>query len=384
MIFSRPSMRALLAGAVFIAVATAGGWPAVAEPAVQPAPVITGSTGDGSGVVETAGPAVVGQPASPPPSFLPTCAADTKKLGVSRVVEIEAHGGPQLGGSHGGRIDFLDKGEVVLTFDDGPMRAYTRRVLKALADECTLATFFMVGRMAVADPAMVREVAAAGHTIGSHTWSHKNLGAVNLALARRDFEMGVTAVAKANGDKLAPFFRFPYLSAGHAAKAMVQARDFATFWIDVDSKDYMSRNPSDVHKRVMSQLAVTGKGIILFHDIQPSTVKALPGLLAEMRAKGYKVVHTMPTSDAATVAAYQSEVAKAFTARSKASANAPLSDRSMVWSAVPNDAGSAGGDGADLPWSVKKPKAAAVRRPAGKPAAPKAEQLPWQNQIFNY
>ncbi|MBX9683482.1 MAG: polysaccharide deacetylase family protein [Hyphomicrobium sp.] len=381
MTFLQTAIRALKVCVAITALASAESSLAVAEPAAQPAPVITGSTGESNAVVETAGSAAAGPLASPPPpSFLPPCAASQKTLGVSRVVEIEAHGGPHLGGSHGGRIDFLEKGEVVLTFDDGPMRAYTRRVLKALADECTLATFFMVGRMAVADPAMVREVAAAGHTIGSHTWSHKNLGAVNLALARREFEMGVTAVAKANGNKLAPFFRFPYLSAGHAAKAMVQARDFATFWIDVDSKDYMSRNPSDVHKRVMSQLAVTGKGIILFHDIQPSTVKALPGLLAEMRAKGYKVVHAMPSGDAATVADYEGDVAKAFAARSKASASTPLADRSVVWSAVPNDAGSAAGSGADLPWS-EKPKSAA-RRPASKPAAPKSEQLPWQNQIF--
>ncbi len=322
-----------------------------------------------------------------PPSYVPSCALSPNTLGVSRVVEIDAAGGPQLGGSHGGRVDFLEPGEVLLTFDDGPMRAYTRRVLKALADECTLATFFMVGRMAAADPAMVREVAAAGHTVGSHTWSHKNLGAVNAAVMRRDFEMGVAAVNKANDNAAAPFFRFPYLSAGHAGRALVKARNFATFWIDVDSKDYLSKSPSDVHRRVMSQLAVTGKGIVLFHDIQPSTVKALPGLLKDMREKGFRIVHAVPVTPAEAVADYDSDVSKAFAAKSKKSNDNTLANRSVVWSTSPggaDDLAQPSAAGSDLPWSANTPKSKPVRRAARKPPPAPVEQLPWQNQIFNY
>ena len=66
---------------------------------------------------------------------------------------------PVIGKLYGGlqykADDLLKDGEVILTFDDGPLRRYTRRVLKALASHCTKGTFFMVGRMAVADPAMV-------------------------------------------------------------------------------------------------------------------------------------------------------------------------------------------------------------------------------------
>ncbi len=322
-----------------------------------------------------------------PPAYVPSCALSPDTLGVSRVVEIDAEGGPQLGGSHGGRVDFLEPGEVLLTFDDGPMRAYTRRVLKALSDECTLATFFMVGRMAAADPAMVREVAAAGHTVGSHTWSHKNLGAVNASAMRRDFEMGVAAVGKANANASAPFFRFPYLSAGHAGKAMVKARNFATFWIDVDSKDYLSKSPADVHRRVMSQLAVSGKGIVLFHDIQPSTVKALPGLLKDMREKGFKIVHAVPVTPAQAVADYDGDVSKAFATKSNKSANDGLANRSIVWSASPDaadDVASPAPSSGDLPWTANKPKPKPVRRAARKPPPAPVEQLPWQNQIFNY
>src|SRR5262249_57367446 len=91
------------------------------------------------------------------------------RLGVSRVVEIDATGGPRFGQPSGDR-NFLAPGEVVLTFDDGPMPKYTRPILAALAAQCTKATFFSVGRMAVEHPQILKEVVAQGHTVGGHTW----------------------------------------------------------------------------------------------------------------------------------------------------------------------------------------------------------------------
>ena len=63
----------------------------------------------------------------------------------------------------------------MLTFDDGPWPENTSAVLKALADNCLKATFFEIGEHAVWHPEIAKQVAAAGHTIGSHTWSHKDL-----------------------------------------------------------------------------------------------------------------------------------------------------------------------------------------------------------------
>ena len=97
------------------------------------------------------------------------CATRTDMLGISRVIEVDTTGGPMFGRSPPGAFDVLGDREVILTFDDGPLRPYTAKVLEALDAHCTKATFFMVGRMAVADPAMVKEVAKHGHTIGAHT-----------------------------------------------------------------------------------------------------------------------------------------------------------------------------------------------------------------------
>ena len=63
----------------------------------------------------------------------------------------------------------------MLTFDDGPWPATTQKVLAALAQECVRATFFLIGKPASEHPELVRRIAAEGHTIGHHTWTHRSL-----------------------------------------------------------------------------------------------------------------------------------------------------------------------------------------------------------------
>ena len=91
------------------------------------------------------------------------------------MVEIDTTGGPGFGFEHFKAYDFLRDKEVVLTFDDGPWPGNTPAVLKALADQCTKAMFFPIGKHAGWHPEILKQVAAAGHTVGTHTWSHKDL-----------------------------------------------------------------------------------------------------------------------------------------------------------------------------------------------------------------
>ena len=101
-------------------------------------------------------------------------------LGVSRVVEIDTADGPGFGFEQFKAYDFLREHEVVLTFDDGPWPGNTSAVLKALADQCTKALFFPIGKHAMWHPEILKRVAAAGHTIGSHTWSHADLSKLTI------------------------------------------------------------------------------------------------------------------------------------------------------------------------------------------------------------
>jgi peptidoglycan/xylan/chitin deacetylase (PgdA/CDA1 family) len=232
-----------------------------------------------------------------------SCPGNADALGVYRVAEIDTTGGPRFGDQYTGD-HLLQQGEVVLTFDDGPYPVYTKEILDALARQCTKATFFNVGSMAAAYPEIAKEVMQQGHTIGTHTWSHPNLRWLSQARAIAQIEMAFTFEKRLLNGGVAPFFRFPYLSDAKRIVDYLATRNVAVFSIDVDSLDYRARSPNDVVRRDMGGLAKLGKGIILFHDIHSVTAKALPTILTELKAKGYKVVHLVPKAQLETLAAY--------------------------------------------------------------------------------
>jgi peptidoglycan-N-acetylglucosamine deacetylase len=240
-------------------------------------------------------------------------------LGVSRVVEIDTIGGPGFGFEHFKQLDFLADKEVVLTFDDGPWPGNTPAVLKALADECTKAVFFPIGKHATYHPAILRQVAAAGHTIGAHTWSHANLNSKKMTdqIARDEIEKGYSAVRLALGAAPSPFFRFPELQHGPGAMAYLGTRNIAIFSCDLDSFDFRAKDAAQIVNTVMTKLEKQGKGIILMHDFQKHTAEALPVLLQRLKAGGYKVVlmkakallQTLPAYDEALLREIKQPVA---------------------------------------------------------------------------
>ena len=126
-------------------------------------------------------------------------------------MEVDTTGGPGFGFEHFKSHDFLREGEVVLTFDDGPWPKNTPAVLAALASHCTKAIFFPIGQHAIYEPGILKQVAAAGHAVGSHTWSHQDVSKKSLQEGKDEIEKGISAVRWAVGAPTAPYFRFPAL-----------------------------------------------------------------------------------------------------------------------------------------------------------------------------
>jgi len=241
--------------------------------------------------VSATGATVWAQNAQPPAAAPAATCANPNALGVARVIEIDTTGGPGFGFEHFKAYDFLRDKEVVLTFDDGPWPGNTPAVLKALADQCTKAVFFPIGKHAGWHPEILKQVAAAGHTIGSHTWSHKDLSRSTPEEAKDEIEKGIAAVSIALGNKpVQPFFRFPALKHPPEMVKYLGERNVGIFSTDMDSFDFKMRKPEQVVKSVMDKLAKHGKGIILMHDFQQATAHAAPELLAQLKAGGYKVV----------------------------------------------------------------------------------------------
>jgi peptidoglycan-N-acetylglucosamine deacetylase len=231
-------------------------------------------------------------------------------LGIARTVEIDTAGGPGFGAAQFKAYDFLEQGEIVLTFDDGPWPGNTPMVLAALAAQCVKATFFPVGKHASWHPEILKQVVARDHTIGSHSWSHVNLAKRSLQEAKDEIENGVSAVAVAAGRPLAPFFRFPGLSQTQELTAYLAQRNIGIFSIDIDSFDFKTKSSEKVITSVMNQLDRRGKGIILMHDLQHSSAVALPTLLQQLKAKGYKVVHLKAKSTVVTLPQYDAAMVK--------------------------------------------------------------------------
>jgi peptidoglycan/xylan/chitin deacetylase (PgdA/CDA1 family) len=241
----------------------------------------------------------------------PSC-ANPNALGVSRTVEIDTTGGPGFGFEHFKQHDFLQPGEVVLTFDDGPWPGRTTAVLAALAAHCTRAVFFPIGKHAAAEPWLLKQVAAAGHSIGSHTWSHKNLARKGMQLEEgaAEIEKGISAVAWALGHPAAPFFRFPALRHPPELVEYLGQRNIGIFSTDFDSFDFRMRQPEQVRESVMAKLQRFGKGIILMHDFQQATAAAAAGLLDDLKTNGFRVVHMRSKFPVTTLPAYDEELRK--------------------------------------------------------------------------
>ena len=185
-------------------------------------------------------------------------------------------------------------------------------MLKTLADECTKAVFFPIGKHATYHPEILKQVAAAGHSVGAHTWSHANLNSPKMTeqQAKDEIEKGFSAVKLALGAAPSPFFRFPQLQHSPAAVSYLGSRDVAIFSCDVDSFDFKTHKADQVVTNIFKKLDKLGKGIILMHDFQKHTAEALPEVLRRLRAGGYKVVQMKAKAPVQTLAQYDEELKK--------------------------------------------------------------------------
>lgn len=302
-------------------------------------------------------------------------------LGVSRTVEIDTTGGPGFGMDNYKAYDFLQDKEVILTFDDGPQKYTTETVLKALGDECVKATFFSIGKMALGYPEIIREVAKAGHTIGTHTWSHKAIAKLKTFDEGRDeIERGVSAVHRAVGGPIAPFFRFPTLADTPEAVAYLGKRNIAMFSTDIDSFDFKPQTADHLVKSLMQKLDKRGKGILLMHDIHKTTAKAVPMILAELKAKGYKIVHMTAKFPVTTVAEYDQAIEKEAKGLPQVGAERPVSSivKTIDGPAPAPESASNGGEPEGLP-PPPTPEASTTSgsaTPAAGTAAPAAQATP--------
>ncbi len=187
---------------------------------------------------------------------------------------------------------------VVLTFDDGPHKAYTDAITAILKRYDVPGVFFEVGRNIgtvgadgkVALGAMAgisRQLMADGYAVGNHSLTHAQLSRTS-GDALREQVLGTDALLRRVGDKRAPLFRFPYGARNAEGLQLLGEAGLKSIMWNIDSMDWADPVPESIVQRVLEQVQKEQRGIILFHDIHDRAVKALPQILDRLIADGYQ------------------------------------------------------------------------------------------------
>ncbi|GAA3851851.1 polysaccharide deacetylase family protein [[Pseudomonas] carboxydohydrogena] len=227
------------------------------------------------------------------------CPGHPDALGTSRTLVVDPTEHPRIGTMQYPETLPLADHEVVLTFDDGPLPRHTKPILDILAAQCVKATFFVVGQMVNAYPQELRAVRDAGHTIGTHTQHHPlRMNRMSIEENKAEIDEGIASAAAALGDpaQVAPFLRIPGLLRSTEVEDYLTSKGIQTWSADFPADDWHRISPARVTQLAISRLEAKGRGVLLLHDIQARTEKALPGILRELKARGYRIVHVVPAT----------------------------------------------------------------------------------------
>ena len=218
----------------------------------------------------------------------PACSADA--LGTSRTLTLKREAAAWGTAQHAA-LPTLAPGEIVLTFDDGPRPESTPLVLKALADQCVQASFYMNGEPLQQHAALARQVRDAGHSVGMHGFRHEHFAQLSPAAQLADLDAMDAAYRTALGAE-PPAYRFPFLEETPTLLTALGERAITVMSIDAGADDWLpGQTPQMLADKLLGQLAKSGGGIVLLHDVQDQTARALPFLLQALQARGYRIVH---------------------------------------------------------------------------------------------
>jgi len=192
--------------------------------------------------------------------------------------------GPERAVLADGSAQLVVERSVALTFDDGPRRGTTDRLLDGLRERDAQATFFLVGEQLDGNEDLVLRMVREGHQVGNHTWSHKGLLEGDETAFLTEIRQVETALGELLGDGHY-WLRPPYGQI--TAERMQQVETPLVKW-SVDPRDWESRNADQVVEAVLEE--VRPGSIILLHDIYPSSVEAALRLVDALEAQGYEFV----------------------------------------------------------------------------------------------
>jgi peptidoglycan/xylan/chitin deacetylase (PgdA/CDA1 family) len=187
---------------------------------------------------------------------------------------------------------------MALTYDDGPNEAHTPRLLEVLAKQCIPATFFLIGRYAQQCPGLVREIIAAGHAIGNHTFTHPLLTLQSEAEIRSQLAHCQAVLQEITG-QATKLFRPPFGGRRPAVLRIASELGLEPVLWSVTGYDWNAPPAWQIERKVTKQ--IRGGDVILLHDgghkqmgaDRSQTVIASDHLIVHYKNQGYDFV-TIP------------------------------------------------------------------------------------------
>ena len=179
----------------------------------------------------------------------------------------------------------LSRPVIALTFDDGPHPELTPKLLDILRQNGVRATFYVIGRNVEAHPEIARRIVAEGHEIANHSWSHPALTSLGAARLNQEIADTSEAILRATGRRPTNM-RPPYGAIDDRVRMSI-LRDHGLdviLW-SCDPLDWKRPGAEVVRRRLVD--GATPGGILLAHDIHPGTIEAVPGVIQDLKAKGY-------------------------------------------------------------------------------------------------
>lgn len=181
------------------------------------------------------------------------------------------------------------KGLVALTFDDGPARGLTAKLVKILRDRKVPATFFMVGSRVQTAPKAARLVAREGFTVANHTWSHPHLTRLSDGSVRAEIRRTARELRR-NGIHPSTLMRPPYGDVNDRVRRDIRDLGLVPVLWTVDSDDWRGGTSRQIGDSILRQLRPHRTNIVLQHDgvrNSPASVAAVPRVIRVARQRGY-------------------------------------------------------------------------------------------------
>ena len=184
------------------------------------------------------------------------------------------------------------KGHVAVTFDDGPSKVITPKLLKILRKEHAQVTFFVQGSNVKRYPKIVRAAVRDGHAVENHSWDHPNLTQRSTHSVNRQLGLTQQAIKKATG-RTPVLFRPPYGATSKRVRHIAAKKHLRQKLWTIDTRDWSGISAKKIRTAALKGVRPHRANVILMHDAvgnSPRTLKAVPGIVRGLRKKGYCLV----------------------------------------------------------------------------------------------